>query len=344
MYRVPDITFCPTAQYSDPDLRNEHDDAIYNLLNPPSHLGNVERTADERRMLYVARDEPQALIFISFDPAIKLTGLKRWGGLCSKFGRFANRQRPKCTTMPWSIWPSLVVLWGVCWMFYTPFDATSFERYFDDDELSLFNPGKTSHAYMDIENIDGRVIEVTFDPAFVSYSSGYEHFTGDFETEIGFNDATYASHIEQNSPKDYNLNPFEQQSLAQISSENTVGSGSLVGFGSRLEEIPSSTAGHMNESTQKTASAPRSQVYVNGSQSINTSQTAHIDEQHIASLSAVAMTVPTGLATVLPQQVSTENTSSEQAQSPSRNAEGKLICIHFDCDRNRIFKRHCDWQ
>ncbi|KAH6682176.1 hypothetical protein F5X68DRAFT_24316 [Plectosphaerella plurivora] len=24
---------------------------------------------------------------------------------------------PLCTTMPWTIWPSLVVLWGVCWMF-----------------------------------------------------------------------------------------------------------------------------------------------------------------------------------------------------------------------------------
>jgi hypothetical protein len=67
---------------------------------------------------------------------------------CSKFGRFPNRQRPRCTTMPWSIWPSLVVLWGVCWMFYTPFttlDATRFERYFDDEQLSPFVPGKTSH-------------------------------------------------------------------------------------------------------------------------------------------------------------------------------------------------------
>src|SRR6202034_1980162 len=74
------------AQNPDPNLRNEHDDAIYKLLNPPSHLGNVEGTADERSMVSVtgARDEPQALIFISFDPAIKLAGLKRWGGLCRK--------------------------------------------------------------------------------------------------------------------------------------------------------------------------------------------------------------------------------------------------------------------
>jgi hypothetical protein len=263
---------------------------------------------------------------------------------CSKFGRFPNRQRPRCTTMPWSIWPSLVVLWGVCWMFYTPFttlDATRFESYFDDEQLSLSVPGKTSHVYISIENIDGRVVELAFDPAFASYPSGFEHFPGNFETEIEFNDATYASHIDQKGPKDYNLKPFEHQFVAQVSSENIVGSRSSADLGSRLNETPSSTTGHMNESTQQIADVPRSQLYMNGSQSTNTSQTIHHDEQHIASSSAVAMTAPTGSETMLPQEASTE---SEQLQGPPRNAEGKLICTHFGCDRNQIFKRHSDWQ
>ncbi|VUC32681.1 unnamed protein product [Clonostachys rosea] len=30
---------------------------------------------------------------------------------------FPHAVRHLCTTMPWTIWPSLVVLWGVCWMF-----------------------------------------------------------------------------------------------------------------------------------------------------------------------------------------------------------------------------------
>ncbi|SPN98762.1 uncharacterized protein DNG_01803 [Cephalotrichum gorgonifer] len=34
------------------------------------------------------------------------------------FFEFPNNLRHLCTTMPWSIWPALVVLWGVCWMFY----------------------------------------------------------------------------------------------------------------------------------------------------------------------------------------------------------------------------------
>jgi len=31
---------------------------------------------------------------------------------------FSNNRRPASTTWPWSIRPSLAVLWGVCWMFY----------------------------------------------------------------------------------------------------------------------------------------------------------------------------------------------------------------------------------
>ena len=86
MYRVPEVKFWPAAQNPDPNYADEHVDAIYRLMNPPSHLGNVEGTADERSMVYVtgAYGEPQALIFIAFDPAIKLAGLQRWGGLCRK--------------------------------------------------------------------------------------------------------------------------------------------------------------------------------------------------------------------------------------------------------------------
>jgi hypothetical protein len=37
-----------------------------------------------------------------------------------RFSEFPNRRRPPCTTMPWNVWPALVILWGVCWMFYSP--------------------------------------------------------------------------------------------------------------------------------------------------------------------------------------------------------------------------------
>ncbi len=36
------------------------------------------------------------------------------------FSEFPRGLRHLCTTMPWTIWPALVVLWGVCWMFFDP--------------------------------------------------------------------------------------------------------------------------------------------------------------------------------------------------------------------------------
>ncbi len=36
------------------------------------------------------------------------------------FAEWPNGPRPLSTTWPWNIKPSLLVLWGVCWMFYGP--------------------------------------------------------------------------------------------------------------------------------------------------------------------------------------------------------------------------------
>lgn len=52
----------------------------------------------------------------------------------SRFATYPNCRRPKCTTMPWTIWPSLVVLWGVCWMFVVPWSgAIHFDDYLEED-------------------------------------------------------------------------------------------------------------------------------------------------------------------------------------------------------------------
>lgn len=36
------------------------------------------------------------------------------------FSEWSSDRPPLNSTMPWQVKPSLVVLWGVCWMFYTP--------------------------------------------------------------------------------------------------------------------------------------------------------------------------------------------------------------------------------
>ena len=46
--------------------------------------------------------------------------LMKKGALYDWFSEWPNGQRPLSTTWPWNIKPSLIVLWGVCWMFYNP--------------------------------------------------------------------------------------------------------------------------------------------------------------------------------------------------------------------------------
>lgn len=54
--------------------------------------------------------------------------------LTSRFSEFPNHLRPPCTTMPWTIWPALVVLWGVCWMFYEMFNPDWESGLFEDQD------------------------------------------------------------------------------------------------------------------------------------------------------------------------------------------------------------------
>ena len=58
---------------------------------------------------------------------------KKQRNLLSWFSEFPDNHRPISTTWPWSIKPSLAVLWGVCWMFYNYTQASSSP---DDNNLS----------------------------------------------------------------------------------------------------------------------------------------------------------------------------------------------------------------
>ena len=81
MYREGPIAFWPPAQDPDAEEGDAEIDALYRLLNPPSHLGGVEGTSDERSLVYVtgAEGSPKAIVFIAFDAGIKLAGLRKWG-------------------------------------------------------------------------------------------------------------------------------------------------------------------------------------------------------------------------------------------------------------------------
>lgn len=58
------------------------------------------------------------------------------------FAEWPNSHRPLSTTWPWNIKPSLLVLWGVCWMFYGPSDKNK--------RRSTRNPEGAAHLSADL--------------------------------------------------------------------------------------------------------------------------------------------------------------------------------------------------
>ena len=78
-YTARPVAFWPPEQNDPWSPEYERLEDLYTLMNPPSHLGNVEVTGDDRSFVYATggKDQPRAIIFVSFDPAIDL-GLRRW--------------------------------------------------------------------------------------------------------------------------------------------------------------------------------------------------------------------------------------------------------------------------
>lgn len=79
------IIFWPPASHEASTVRADVRglDQLDKVLNPPSHVGRVKGTWDDRSFVYATGNNPdgvQALVFLGFDSGIRLRGLAKWGG------------------------------------------------------------------------------------------------------------------------------------------------------------------------------------------------------------------------------------------------------------------------
>lgn len=72
----------------------------------------------EHLLLRLQAELTQALARKALEELLRGGHDKRQRKLLSWFSEFAEKPRPLSTSFPWTIKPSLAVLWGVCWMFY----------------------------------------------------------------------------------------------------------------------------------------------------------------------------------------------------------------------------------
>ncbi|TLS24104.1 hypothetical protein PpBr36_08367 [Pyricularia pennisetigena] len=75
LYKSAEIKFWPPAHWTN-DSRNGRD--LYEILNPQTHKGDFTGMWDDRSMCYTTGGHTKTIVFISFDPSIRLAGIRPW--------------------------------------------------------------------------------------------------------------------------------------------------------------------------------------------------------------------------------------------------------------------------
>ncbi|KAH0562096.1 hypothetical protein GP486_003201 [Trichoglossum hirsutum] len=91
-----------------------------NEINQEKSLANAEHLLLRYMHVLLHSLRNLVILHVAFELLLRIQRIFNQGW----FFEWPNRRRPLSSTWPWNIKPSLVVLWGVCWMFY---DAINFE-------------------------------------------------------------------------------------------------------------------------------------------------------------------------------------------------------------------------
>lgn len=107
---------CLQLQGRHSSLSHKNSNEFFDKLKCEKFLANLE---------HLIRCLRHAVIEALLQEALRLLEIQFWGqylrqqrAIESCFAEWPNGQPPLSTTWPWNVKPSLVVLWGVCWMFY----------------------------------------------------------------------------------------------------------------------------------------------------------------------------------------------------------------------------------
>ncbi|KAF5591229.1 uncharacterized protein FSUBG_10530 [Fusarium subglutinans] len=128
-------------------------------------------------------------------------------GLAEPIFEFPNNIRHTCTTMPWTIFPSLLVLWGVCWMFIIGSSQPDHEWHNAVDPMISPVPAAYDF-YTDFhgigigEELQGSVADDFDNREHLSQDTLEEFWPGDAQL---MNDLIHPFAFAQNTPSDPNF-------------------------------------------------------------------------------------------------------------------------------------------
>lgn len=97
-------------------INRKNSNEVCDKLKCEKFLANLE---------HLIRCLRHAVVEALLQEALRLLEIQLWGQYLRQqreiegcFAEWPNGQPPLNTTWPWNVKPSLIVLWGVCWMFY----------------------------------------------------------------------------------------------------------------------------------------------------------------------------------------------------------------------------------
>nr|RBQ84084.1 hypothetical protein FVER53263_20652 [Fusarium verticillioides] len=128
-------------------------------------------------------------------------------GLAEPIFEFPNNIRHTCTTMPWTIFPALLVLWGVCWMFVI--GSSQPEHEWGTAVDPMISPVPAAYDfYVDFhgigiqEELQGSVVDEIGNSGHLSLDTLEELWPGDVQL---INDLIHPFNFAQNTPQDPNF-------------------------------------------------------------------------------------------------------------------------------------------
>jgi hypothetical protein len=261
------------------------------------------------------------------------------------FSGFPHKYRPPCTTMPWNIWPSLVVLWGVCWMFYNPVHPIG------DAESQAIETGKTlsHHLYVPSSATDDFHVDTSN-----VFTGQHQPQNSLFLDELPWDIPPAPLHSGSFDPLHaYDTLPASTVSGVTPQHPATAGPFSATeqywgpGLTPSSEALRGSLDGYLDQVIMLFNDSPVGPLGDFGQTYSNNQYTASIAEGHQTNGNAQ---IPTPLAMVRSasevEQIAVppcKSTTYKRTQEPPQNTEGRIVCNHSECS-NLTFARRSDWK
>ncbi|KAL9111745.1 MAG: hypothetical protein Q9227_003804 [Pyrenula ochraceoflavens] len=279
------------------------------------------------------------------------------------FAEWPDSQPPFSSTMPWNIKPSLVVLWGVCWMFYMhpPGSGTEQENVPAQPVLGGADLWNWERGAMD--NNQGTAAPA---PPFLSRDSSWPDASG--------GNFPYASSLPQQpeSITTSNVWPHTQGepffalptsssipnlTVSPVSAPPTTQSlfdpnSTDLNYPNRNLSLPVEFYQGYDFSSTMGGGGGEDIGYPSPHSVKNEAEPDFFDRR--MSLTSQSSGIPPMSTAAVPQDLQFNSTSpssegsrqklSIKREEPPRNDDGMLVCAHPDCQRDPpLFRRSCEW-